>query len=157
VTEPVIKPGKPALTAGNWRTSIGGTVKNQKTKVLVIYEDGKENLETTAKQVKSSLGNRASVKTRSATEVALAEILAADAYAFGVDDADAHAWTEFNRLFKGIHLAGRKAGFFTSSKDGANRLKKNFRDAELKLLASDLLAGDPKETESWVDALVSSN
>lgn len=122
-----------------------------------MYEDGRESLETTAKQIKLSLGNKASVKTRSATEVALAEILAADAYAFGVDDADAHAWTEFNRLFKGIHLAGRKAGFFTTSRNGTNRLKKNFSSAELNVLASDLIAGNPKETDPWADSLVSSS
>ena len=132
-------------------------MKNQKTKVLVVYEDGCESLETIAKQVKSALGSKASVKTRSATDVALAEILAADAYAFGVDDADAHAWTEFNRLFKGIHLAGRKAGFFSSTKNGTKRLKKNFSDAELSVLAGDLIAGDSKETESWAESLVSSS
>ena len=102
------------MTAGDAQSSIVSIVKNEKTRLLVIFEDEKASLEAIAKSIKTQVGSKALVKTRPASEVAVAEILAADVYAFGVENSSSHAWTEVKRLLVGMNLAGRKAGFFTS-------------------------------------------
>jgi hypothetical protein len=143
-----------SLTASNSGNNIEGTVKKEKTKVLVVFEDGREVLESMAKEVKACLGANATVKTRSATEVAVAEILAADAYAFGVDDADALAWTEIRRLFTGMNLAGRKALFFTGKAGGADPLRKAFEPAELAMAGPVRIAAKDNGNGAWASVLV---
>jgi len=129
-------------------------VKNEKTKVLVVFEDGREPLEAIAKRMKTSLVDKATVKTRCASEVAVAEILAADAYAFGVSDSSAPAWAEIKRLFTGMNLAGRKAGFFTEKPGVADGLKASFEPAELAVSAQALVADKPDAAEAWIKALI---
>jgi len=129
-------------------------VKNEKTKVLVVFEDGRKPLEAIAKHIKSALVDKAAVKTRQASEVAVAEILAADAYAFGVSDASSASWTEIKRLLTGMNLAGRKAGFFTETKGGADGLKTSFAPAELAITDRDLIADQADGTGAWVQALI---
>jgi flavorubredoxin len=129
-------------------------VKNEKTKVLVIFEDGSETLETIARHLKTSLADTAVVKTRSASEVAVSEILAADAYVFGVAASSAPAWTEIKRLLTGMNLAGRKAGFFVTTQGAADGLKSSFAPAELAITAKDLPADPTDGTSAWVKALI---
>ncbi|MBN2874801.1 MAG: hypothetical protein JXM71_06880 [Spirochaetales bacterium] len=129
-------------------------MKNQKTKVLVVFEDGSESLEATAKGIRTTLGDNATVKVRAASEVAVAEVLAADAYAFGVDDADDLAWSELRRLLVGMNLAGRPAGFFSSTAGGADALKESFSDAELSVAPQDLIAGQANALTPWAGALL---
>jgi hypothetical protein len=129
-------------------------VKNEKTKVLVVYEDGREPLEAAAKRIKTSLADKAAVKTRRASEVAVAELLAADAYAFGVGDPSAPSWAEIKRLFTGINLAGRKAGFFTEAKGASDGLKAAFAPAELSVTGRDLVADQSDGTGAWAQALI---
>lgn len=129
-------------------------MKNEKTKVLVIFEDDREALDTIARSLKTSLADTAVVKTRSASEVAVSEILAADAYVFGVADSAAPAWAEIKRLLTGMNLASRKAGFFVTGKGAADGLKASFAPAELAISAKDLLADPADGTSAWVKALI---
>ena len=129
-------------------------MKNEKTKVLVVFEDGRAPLEAIAKRMKTSLVDAAHVKTRCASEVAVAEILAADAYAFGVGDASAPSWAEIKRLFQGMNLAGRKAGFFSEKSGQADGLKASFAPTELVVGGADLIAGKADGAEAWVRALI---
>lgn len=129
-------------------------MKNEKTKVLVIVEDDREALDTIAKNIKTSLADAAVVKTRSASEVAVAEILAADAYMFGVAESSAPAWTEIKRLLTGMNLAGRKAGFFVTKKCAADGLKASFAPAELASTAKDLPADQVDGASAWALALI---
>jgi hypothetical protein len=129
-------------------------VKNEKTKVLVVFEDGRASLEAIAKRMKTSLVDEAAIKTRCASEVAVAEILAADAYAFGVNDASAPAWTEIKRLFQGMNLAGRKAGFFSEKSKQADGLKASFAPTELTVHGDDLVAAGADVAAAWVHALI---
>jgi hypothetical protein len=129
-------------------------VKNEKTKVLVIFEDGRDALESMAKQAKTHLDAKAVVKVRTATEVAVADILAADVYAFGVDNADALAWTELRRMLQGMNLAGRKALFFSGKSGGADALKKAFEPAELSVMTPVQVAAKDDGKGSWASALV---
>lgn len=129
-------------------------MKNEKTKVLVIIEDDREALDTIAKHIKTSLADAAVVKTRSASEVAVSEILAADAHVFGVADASAPAWAEIKRLLTGMNLAGRKAGFFVTKKGAADGLKSSFAPSELAVTAQDLPAELADGTSAWALALI---
>lgn len=107
---------------------------NEKTKILIIVEDGRDELDAAAKEVKGFLAADAVVKTRCATEVAVAEILAADSYAFGVDDASAHAWVEVKRLLQGINLAGRKAVVFAGKPGAAASFETSLKPSGLSAL-----------------------
>jgi len=127
---------------------------NEKTKLLVIFEDGKEPLEAIAKTIKASLSDTVSVKARSASEVAVAELLAADAYAFGVADAASPAWAELKRLLTGMNLAGRRAGFFVVAKGAAERLKAAFEPAELSSAGPDLVADPSCAVADWAGSIV---
>ena len=129
-------------------------MKNQKTKVLVIVEDGRKPLEAIAKTIKSMLVDKAAVKARSASEVAIPEILAADAYAFGVSDSASSSWAEIKRLLTGMNLAGRKAGFFVEADGAAAGLKAAFEPAELSVAPRDLVARDPAVADAWILALL---
>jgi hypothetical protein len=142
------------LTAGFPGNSIEGTVKNEKTKVLVIFEDGREVLESMAKEARTHLEAKAAVKVRAATEVAIADILAADVYAFGVDNAEAMAWAELRRILQGMNLAGRKALFFSGKSGGADALKKAFEPAELSVTTPVHIAAKDDGKGSWASALV---
>jgi len=132
-------------------------VKNEKTKVLMIIEDGRELLETMAKEAKTQLDSVAAVKIRTATEVAVADILASDAYAFGVDNADALAWAELRRILQGMNLAGRKALFFTGKSGGADSLKKALEPAELSVITPVQVAAKDNGKGAWASALVAKN
>lgn len=130
---------------------VSAIVESEKVKILVVYEDGKADIEAMAKAIKKHLGNQATAKVRAAGEVTIAETLAADAYAFGVDDADAAAWAELRRVFKGINLAGRRAGYFGAAR-GMVALKKAFKDAELTKVDTDLPVGEDLPVGSNGDA-----
>jgi hypothetical protein len=148
---------KSSLTAVPSGNSIEGTVKHEKTKVLVIFEDGREVLESMAKAAKAHLDAAAAVKIRSATEVAVADILAADAYAFGVDNADALSWAEVRRILQGMNLAGRKALFFSGKTGGADMLKKALEPAELSVMTPVQIAAKDNGKGVWASALVAKN
>lgn len=144
----------PSLTAADPRSSIVSIVKNEKTRLLVVFEDEKEGLEAIAKNIKTQVGSKALVKTRPASEVAVAEILAADVYAFGVENPSSHAWTEVKRLLSGMNLAGRKAGFFTSGSGASDKLKAAFSSTELIVAQEDLVADKADGTGPWIKALI---
>ena len=127
-------------------------MKNEKTKVLVVYEDGREPLEAAAKRIKTSLADKAAVKTRRASEVAVAELLAADAYALGAGDPFAPEWPDHQRLFTGINLPGRKAGFLPEAKRSSAGLKAAFAPAELSVAGRDLVADQSDGTGAWAPA-----
>ncbi|PKL08693.1 MAG: hypothetical protein CVV51_07555 [Spirochaetae bacterium HGW-Spirochaetae-7] len=129
-------------------------MKNEKTRLLVIFEDEKENLEAIAKNIKTQVGSKALVKTRPASEVAIAEILAADVYAFGVENPSSHAWAEVKRLLAGMNLAGRKAGFFASRAGVVDKLKAALLPAELIVAEEDLVAEQAEGTGPWIQALI---
>ena len=143
-----------ALTAVAGRSSILGTVNNVTTKLLLVFEDERDTLDAVAKQVKKALGATAIVKARSASEVAVAEILAADAYIFGVDNPDARVWAEVKRLLHGMNLAGRKAAFYSSAKGATKGLKTAFASSELRVVEPDLDASG--DAGAWATALIGS-
>lgn len=129
-------------------------MNNVTTKLLLVFEDERDTLEAVAKQVKKALGATAIVKARSASEVAVAEILAADVYIFGVDNPDARVWAEIKRLLHGMNLAGRRAAFYSSAQGTTKGLKAAFASSELKVVEPDLDASG--DAGSWAAALIGS-
>ena len=142
------------MTAVARRSSILVTVNNVTTKLLLVFEDERDALDAVAKQVKKALGATAIVKARPASEVAVAEILAADAYIFGVDDPDARVWAEVKRLLHGMNLAGRKAAFYSSAKGATKVLKTAFAASELRVVEPDLDASGSGDAGAWAAALI---
>lgn len=131
-------------------------MNNVTTKLLLVFEDERDTLDAVAKQVKKTFGATAIVKARSASEVAVAEILAADVYIFGVDNADARVWAEVKRLLHGMNLAGRRAAFYSSAKGATKGLKAAFAPSELKVVEPDLDASGSGDAGAWAAAVIGS-
>jgi hypothetical protein len=125
-------------------------VKNDKTKILLVCEDGQSTLDTAAGTIQSAINGSHEVKLRSASKVSIQEVLAADSYLFGVGKADSAAWTELRRLFKGINLAGRKAAFFAGDIRESATLREAFKDAGLYVNGPDLLVKKGVDVAAWV-------
>jgi hypothetical protein len=125
-------------------------VKNDKTKILLVCEDGQSSLDAVAGTIQSAINGSHEVKLKLASEVSIQEVLAADCYLFGVGKADSQAWTELRRLFKGINLAGRQAAFFTGDIRESASLRKAFKDADLSVSDPDLLIKKGADATAWV-------
>jgi hypothetical protein len=125
-------------------------VKNDKTKILLVCEDGQSALDAAAGTIQSAINGSHEVKLRLASEVSIQEVLAADCYLFGVGKADSAAWTELRRLFKGINLAGRQAAFFAGDARESTTLREAFKDAGLSVSDPDLLVRKGADAAAWV-------
>lgn len=112
-------------------------------KTLIVYEDGKPDLERSAMLIASSLSKAShEVRLRHASAVSIPEILAAKFYFFGAENAGSPSYAEVARVFLGINLAGRKAAYFGSSGDAVSSLKTMAADTDLAVSGPDLV--DPK-------------
>ncbi|MFH2114041.1 MAG: hypothetical protein ABIJ86_06005 [Spirochaetota bacterium] len=125
-------------------------MSNDKTKILLVCEDGRPALDATAGTIQSAINGSHEVKLRLASEVSIQEILAADCYLFGVGMAGSAAWKELRRLFRGINLAGRQAAFFTGDIRESAKLREAFQDAGLSVSHQDLLVEECVDVPAWV-------
>ncbi len=125
-------------------------MNNDKTKILLVCEDGQPSLDTVAGTIQSAIKGPYVVKLRLASEVSIQEVLAADGYLFGVAKADAAAWIELRRLLKGINLAGRQAAFFTGDVRESALVRDAFKDAGLSVSDPDLLIKNGADVSAWV-------
>lgn len=110
--------------------------------LLIAYQDGPNGLKDLASALKERFTKRAKVHLRPASELAITEVLAADAYLFAVSELGAPVWGELRRVAPGINLADRSAGFVGPSVEGA-AFRSLFADSELRFPVSDL---EPKRT-----------
>ena len=124
-------------------------MNNDKNKVLLVFEDGKPALDSTAGRIQAALNKSREVKLRQASKVSIQEVLAADCYIFGVYKAESVAWKELQRLFKGINLAGRQAAFFTDDIRESGLLREAFKDADMIVSSPDLLIQDGVDVSAW--------
>jgi hypothetical protein len=124
-------------------------VNNDKTKVLLVCEDGQSSLEAAAGTIQSAINGTHEVKLRLASEVSIQEVLAADCYLFAVDKADSPVWKELKRLFKGINLAGRRAAFLTGNIRESAILRQAFKDAGLLVSDPDLVVRKDADLPVW--------
>jgi hypothetical protein len=125
-------------------------VNNDKTKVLLVCEDGQAPLDAAAGTIQSAINKSHEVKLRLASAVSIQEVLAADCYLFGVGKAGSKAWEELRRLLKGINLAGRRAAFFTGDIREAGLLREAFKDAGLSVSEPDLLVLQGADVAAWI-------
>jgi flavodoxin len=130
-----------------------------KTKVLIIYDSSSKDLHEAAKQVKGALDSDAyTVKIRIASETQVKEVLAADAFFFGAERNKSPEYAEIERLLRGVNLAGRPCGFFTTGKtDGEAYLRRICADAELLQNRVSLAfkdGADPETVREWAIATV---
>jgi hypothetical protein len=125
-------------------------VSKDKTKILLVCEDGQASLEAAAGTIQSTINGTHEVKLRLASKVSIQEVLAADCYLFGVAKADSASWKELCRLFRGINLAGRRAAFFTGKLAESALLREAFKDANLSVSDPDLLVQKNADVATWV-------
>ena len=86
---------------------------------------------------------------KAAAEATIADINAADIVVFGAQKTGAAEvpaeFSDFLRIFKGITLAGRTAGFFSMGTEKAStRLRKALKDTEIQQSEEDPLLTDQK-------------
>lgn len=124
-------------------------MNKDKTKILLVCEDGNASLETAAGTIQSTFSQTHEVKLRLASAVSIQEVLAADCYIFAVGKADSEVWKELRRLFKGINLAGRRVAFLSGAKGESAILREAFKDASLSVSDPDFLVRKNADLVSW--------
>lgn len=105
--------------------------------LLIAYQDGPNGLKDLTLALKERFAKQAKVHLRPASELAITEILAADAYLFAVSELGAPVWGELRRIAPGINLADRSAGFVGPAAEGA-AFRSLFAASELRFPVSDL-------------------
>jgi len=110
---------------------------------------------------------KVALTVRSAAEATIADVTAADIVIFGAQKAGSSdappEYSELLRIFRGISLAGRTAGFFSMGQDKATqRLRKALKETEIAQADDDPLFADPKAAGSspvteWAQRLVAAH
>ena len=127
-------------------------MKQNANKLLIIYEDDDKELASLAKSAEKAVRLLGSVVLRSASGMAIPELLAANSYAFCIADHQAACWTELLRVVRGMNLAGRKACMLgKASGSGQAAFAAGFAASELALTAG--LPLDAKAIADWYKAL----
>jgi flavodoxin len=108
---------------------------------------------------------KVSLLVKGAAEATIADVNAADVIVFGAQKTGAAEvpaeYSEFLRIFKGITLAGRTAGFFSMGTEKATtRLRKALKDTEILQseedpLFADQKPGSPASFTEWSQRLLS--
>ena len=107
---------------------------------------------------------KVALRLKSASEATIADLTAADILVFGAQRVPAgeapSEYTDLLRIFHGITLAGRTAGFFSMGADKATvRLRKALRETEIQQVDDDPLFADQKPgaqptVTEWAQRLV---
>jgi hypothetical protein len=128
-----------------------------KITALVVYEDGKPELERTARGISERLDSGShEVKLRAASTVTIPEILAARLIILGAETPQHQSYAEIARVLSGINLAGRRAALFGPSGSAVAWLREIVADAELKIAGTDLIASRPEPAAivAWLRPLL---
>jgi len=127
-----------------------------KNKILIIFQDGRPELERTAKGMGERLAaDEREVLVLPAGSVTIPQMLAATFLVFGADEAETESYGEVARLLGGMNLAGRKAAYFGSNGAAIAWLKGLTADSELGQAGADLLGAKPEPSAlaAWVRSL----
>jgi len=110
---------------------------------------------------------KVTLAVKGATDATIADVSAADIVVFGAQkSASADVPSEFSdflRIFKGITLAGRTAGFFSMGAEKATgRLRKALKETEINMSEDDPIFGDQKQGPStsvteWSERLIATH
>ena len=136
--------------------------------VLVLWApDTAENRKLVEAVARALEQPNVSLLVKTAAEATVADVTAADIVVFGAQKtgaADVPAeFSEFLRIFKGITLAGRTAGFFSMGMEKATaRLRKALKDTEITQseedpLLTDQKPGNPAPVLEWSQKLVAAH
>jgi hypothetical protein len=133
-------------------------VAAQTSKALVLFEDGKPEIERQARAIAERLGGQGrEVAVSSASSVSVSDLLAAGLYLLGADSPAAPAYAELARIFKGVNLAGRKAAFFGSTGATVAWLRGICADTEVTAAHSDLVGRfEQGALAAWLKAVSAS-
>jgi hypothetical protein len=133
-------------------------VANRNDTTLILFEDGKPEIEREAWAVAERLeeqGRAAAVKA--ASEVQISEILAAGLFLFGADSPGSSSFDELARIFKGINLAGRRVAFFGSSGAAVAWLRSLCVNTEVSVAHSDFIGRpEPAALSAWLKGVLTS-
>lgn len=123
-------------------------------KTLIVFEDGKPELERVAGLIAASLNaDTHDVRVRAASLVTIPEVLASGFYLFGSSAAASPSYAEIARILKGINLAGRRAAYFGPSDKALEAFKAMAADTGLRTAGPDLV--DPRPEVETVAAWLS--
>jgi flavodoxin len=133
--------------------------------VLILWApDTAENRKLVDAVARALEQTKVTLLVKGAAEATIAEVNAADIVVFGAqktNSADVPVeFSEFLRIFKGITLAGRTAGFFSMGAEKATaRLRKALKDTEISQSEEDPLFADQKQgislsVQEWSQKLI---
>ncbi len=133
--------------------------------VLVLWApDTAENRKLVEEIARALEQTKVTLKVKTAQQAIIAEVNAADIVVFGVQKNPSTdvppEFSELLRIFKGISLAGRTAGFFSMGTEKATgRLRKALKDTEITQSEEDPLFNDQKQGSSlamteWSEKLI---
>jgi len=135
--------------------------------VLVVWApDSAENRKLVDAVARALEQAKVTLVVKSAAEAVISDVTAADIIVFGAQksaSADTPSeYSEFLRIFKGILLAGRTAGFFSLGAEKATaRLRKALKDTEIVQSDDDPLWSDGKQgapsVNEWSERLIGSH
>ena len=132
--------------------------------VLILWAPDAAETRRIVEAVRASF-NDGSFKTtaKKAIESSIMDIVAADMVIFGVRKSGAAEvppeFSDLMRIFRGVTLAGRTAGVFsTGSEKASSRIRKSLKDTEIELFEEDPLFPDDKtdalpEVGEWAKKL----
>jgi hypothetical protein len=134
-------------------------VATQGKKILVLFEDGKPEIERQARAISERLLEQGrDVALSSASSVPVSDLLAAGFYLIGADAPASSAYEELARIFKGLNLAGRKAAFFGSSGATVAWLRGICADTEITVAHADLVGrADQSALAAWLKGVSASS
>jgi flavodoxin len=133
--------------------------------VLVLWApdtaENRKHVDAVARALEQA---KAKLVVKSASEATIADVNGADIVVFGVQKPSSgdipSELSEFLRIFKGITLAGRTAGFFSMGMEKATgRLRKALKDTEIIQFEDDPLFNDQKQgtapsVAEWSERLI---
>jgi hypothetical protein len=133
--------------------------------VLVLWApDTAENRKIVEGVARALEQAKVALIVKAAAEATIADVNVADIVIFGAQKTASvevpSEFSDFLRIFKGISLAGRTAGFFSMGAEmAAARLRKALRDTEISQSDEDLLLTDSRPAVSpslaeWTQKLI---
>jgi flavodoxin len=133
--------------------------------VLVLWApDSGENRKTVEAVARALEQTKVTLVAKGAQDASIADVNAADIVVFGVQKPSSgevpSEFSELTRIFKGISLAGRTAGFFSLGTERATaHLRKVLQDTEITQFEEDPLFSDQQQGPStavaeWSEKLI---
>jgi hypothetical protein len=130
----------------------------RKRNVLIVYESDSPLLKAAAQRIGKTASANASVKIRAARDVAIPDILLADAFFLGSENQPPAEYAEIERICKGINLAGRPCAFFSQNSAKAfDYLSFIMKDTDACISFERILFSinpDDGTLSSWVDSVL---